>query len=55
MNTVKRREWFRPFAGSILKEHAQEWFDLRGMEDTVHDVAVKCQPGIEEKILLSFM
>ena len=51
MNTVKRREWFRPFAGSILKEHAHEWFDLRGMEDTPFMMyAVKCQPGIEEKI-----
>ena len=51
VNTVKRREWFRPFAGSILKEHAHEWFDLRGMEDTPFMMyAVKCQPGIEEKI-----
>tara|TARA_A200000159_G_scaffold78308_1_gene72616 strand:- start:1778 stop:3571 length:1794 start_codon:yes stop_codon:yes gene_type:complete len=51
VNTVKRREYFRPFAGSILAEHAHEWFDLRGMEDTPFMMyAVKCQPGIEEKI-----
>lgn len=25
-NTVKRREWFRPFACSVLAEHASEWF-----------------------------
>ena len=31
VNTVKGREWFRPFAGSIMKEHAKEWFDLRGI------------------------
>lgn len=51
VNTVKHREYFRPFAGSILAEHAEEWFDLRGMEDTPFMMyAVKCQPGIEEKI-----
>jgi carbamoyltransferase len=51
VNTVKRREYFRPFAGSILKEHVHEWFDLRGMEDTPFMMyAVKCQEGIEEKI-----
>jgi carbamoyltransferase len=31
VNRVKGREWFRPFAGSILEEHAQEWFDMRGL------------------------
>ena len=51
VNTVKRREYFRPFAGSILKEHVHEWFDLRGMDATPHMMyAVNCQPGIEEKI-----
>ena len=34
VNTVKGREWFRPFAGSILQEHVKEWFDLRGCEET---------------------
>jgi carbamoyltransferase len=34
VNTVKGREWFRPFAGTVLKEHAKEWFDLRGMDET---------------------
>ena len=51
VNTVKRREYFRPFAGSILQEHVHDWFDLRGMEDTPFMMyAVKCQEGIEEKI-----
>lgn len=51
VNSVKNREFFRPFAGSILKEHVHEWFDLRGMEDTPHMMyAVECQPGIGEKI-----
>ena len=34
VNKVKGREWFRPFAGTVLKEYANEWFDLRGMEET---------------------
>lgn len=34
VNTVKGREWFRPFAGSVLKEDAQEWFDMAGMEES---------------------
>ena len=48
---VKRREYFRPFAGSILEEDVHEWFDLRGMESSPTMMyAVNCQPGVEEKI-----
>ena len=51
VNDVKHREYFRPFAGSILAEDVHEWFDLRGMEDSPHMMyAVNCQPGIAEKI-----
>lgn len=51
VNEVKHREYFRPFAGSILQEHVHEWFDLRGMKDSPHMMyAVNCQPGIAEKI-----
>tara|TARA_R110000803_G_scaffold209110_1_gene278350 strand:+ start:113 stop:1465 length:1353 start_codon:yes stop_codon:yes gene_type:complete len=28
LNLIKKREWFRPFACSILKEKAKEWFDM---------------------------
>lgn len=34
VNRIKKREWFRPFAGTILQEHAHEWFDLRGLESS---------------------
>lgn len=34
VNIVKGREWFRPFAGSILKEHAHEYFDMAGLEES---------------------
>jgi carbamoyltransferase len=51
VNMVKRREYFRPFAGTILEEDVHEWFDLRGMKNSPHMMyAVNCQPGIEEKI-----
>lgn len=51
VNLVKRREYFRPFAGSILHEHAHEWFDMRGMEQSPHMMyAMNCQPGVAEKI-----
>ena len=51
VNIIKRREYFRPFAGSILHEHVHEWFDLRGMEDSPFMMyAVNCKEGIQEKI-----
>jgi carbamoyltransferase len=51
VNSVKRREYFRPFAGSILHDHVHEWFDLRGIDETPHMMyAVNCRPGIAEKI-----
>jgi|TARA_R100001480_G_scaffold62940_1_gene75163 predicted NodU family carbamoyl transferase len=28
LNEIKKREWFRPFACSILKEKSQEWFKM---------------------------
>ncbi len=51
VNMVKRREYFRPFAGSILEDDAHEWFDLRGMESSPTMMyAVNCQEGVQEKI-----
>ena len=34
VNNVKNREWFRPFAGTVLLEHAKEWFDLDRLEES---------------------
>jgi len=51
VNSVKHREYFRPFAGSILHEHVNEWFDMRGMEESPHMMyAVNCQPGKGELV-----
>ena len=36
VNVVKGREWFRPFAGSVLAEEVHEWFDLAGMDESPH-------------------
>ena len=51
VNEVKHREWFRPFAGTILQEDVHKWFDLRGMDSTPFMMyAVNCQPGVAEKV-----
>lgn len=51
VNRVKRREYFRPFAGTILAEHAEEWFEMRGLKESPHMMyAMNCKPGVEEKI-----
>ena len=34
VNTIKKREKFRPFACTILNEHKDEWFDLKHMKDS---------------------
>jgi carbamoyltransferase len=51
VNRVKHREYFRPFAGSVMQEHVHSWFDLRGMDESPFMMyAVNCIPGVEEKI-----
>ena len=34
VNKIKKREWFRPFAGTVLYEHRNEWFDLHTMNES---------------------
>jgi carbamoyltransferase len=36
VNTIKNREWFRPFAGTVLKDYCNEWFDMRGLKESPH-------------------
>jgi len=33
INTIKKREWYRPFAASVLQEYADEWFELLGQKE----------------------
>lgn len=34
VNTVKGREWYRPFAGSILEEFSEQWFDMANLKNS---------------------
>ena len=34
INSVKHREWYRPFAASVLKKRANEYFDMHGLKDS---------------------
>jgi carbamoyltransferase len=34
VNVVKKREWFRPFAGTVLLDHANDWFDMRTLKES---------------------
>ena len=34
INRIKKREKFRPFAGTVLQEHAKEWFDMDRLDES---------------------
>ena len=34
VNKIKKREWFRPFAGTVLLEKANEYFDMAGLKES---------------------
>jgi len=34
INLLKNREWFRPTAGTVLHEHAHDWFDLKSKTES---------------------
>lgn len=34
VNTVKKREHWRPFAGTVMLEYAREWFDMGRLEES---------------------
>ena len=34
VNKIKNREWYRPFAGVILKEHFKKYFDTLGLSES---------------------
>tara|TARA_B110000503_G_scaffold24933_1_gene39282 strand:- start:11188 stop:12825 length:1638 start_codon:yes stop_codon:yes gene_type:complete len=34
VNTIKKREYFRPFAGSVMVEHASEWFEMLSLKES---------------------
>ena len=34
VNTIKKREWYRPFAGTVLLEHARDWFKMGTIKES---------------------
>ena len=34
VNKIKKREWYRPFAGTILHEFKDEYFDMKGLKES---------------------
>ena len=34
VNKIKKREWFRPFAGTVLLEYAHDWFDMGTIKES---------------------
>ena len=51
VNKVKKREWFRPFAGTVLLEKANKWFDMAGLEESPFMMyAMDVWPDKQEKI-----
>ena len=51
INTIKKREHFRPFAASVMLEHANDWFDLAGLKESPHMMyAMDCWPHQWDKI-----
>ena len=36
INRIKGREWYRPFAGTILLEHSRKWFDMHNLKESPH-------------------
>jgi len=46
---IKRREWFRPYAPSVLAEHADEYFEMLGPSPYML-VAVNTRPAMHAKV-----
>lgn len=34
INQIKNREWFRPFAGTVLEEYSNDWFDMASLDES---------------------
>jgi carbamoyltransferase len=51
VNSFKKREWWRPLAGTILLEHAHEWFDMGSLKESPYmSFAVDAKQKTIEKI-----
>ena len=34
VNIVKQREWYRPFAASVMLDHVHDWFDMASFKES---------------------
>lgn len=51
VNSVKNREWWRPFAGTILLEHVHEYFDMKQLKESRYmSFAVKAKDKARDEI-----
>jgi carbamoyltransferase len=51
VNTVKKREFFRPFGATVLLEHAHEWFEMLHIKELPFmTMAVPCKKDKIERI-----
>tara|TARA_B100001175_G_scaffold59885_1_gene48493 strand:- start:455 stop:2098 length:1644 start_codon:yes stop_codon:yes gene_type:complete len=51
VNRVKKREYFRPFAGTVLKEYARDWFDMDRLDESPYMMyAVDVLPAKKDQI-----
>ena len=51
VNRYKKREWWRPFAGSIMIDHADDWFDMSIIKESPYmSYAIDAKPHTCEKI-----
>ncbi len=54
VNGIKKREWWRPFAGTIMLEYAHEWFEMGTLKESPYmsfaidakEIALKTIPSI---------
>ena len=51
VNNVKNREYYRPFAGSVMLEHAHDWFEMLQLKESPWmSFAIKAKDIAYEKV-----
>ena len=46
---VKHRQWFRPFAPSVLRDYVKDWF-IHDADSPYMNIAMKFKDGMSEKV-----
>ena len=51
VNSIKKREWWRPFAGTILLDHVNDWFEMHTLKESPYmSFAIDAKDVAKEKI-----